>query len=1122
MRLQRMSRPLTTTLPVKKPIRPIRIISILLTISLLTACGGGASKTATTANNPTSNNSVRAAFNEILEDIAGNENGKPVSYQQLNSITGLSGAIPGVNYATALAQGDFVNPAKPTQLEIQKVIDDANQVAHSNPGAGAGTGTGTTNHAPSISGNAPTQLDTRQTYDFRPVAQDADANDTLLFSIQNKPSWASFNQQTGQLGGTPTTAATYGNIIISVSDGKLSSSLPPFSIRVNLSAADEAEQNMENALVSGDASLLKVTDLLREARKEIALIKTGEHLLKTFYNNERIDYTPTNRTQIFTIKADLHKVFPIIQGNKGKILALAGTKNKSRFAAFGAAPMGFFQKNSNLSYEPQFKRVLAWLMAGEPLQLSVQNLSKKVAVSFVSADKRDIKDWLSSNYPNWAIKECSDIKTLATCYADADLVITGWQTDNSNAAQIKQVFSGLSQAGTPVLYLHTWYEATNDIAYTIAHTLGFDLKYGGNYWAKDSASWNTVEAMQAAVFNQLGYQSIDTVLAHFQKQDYHFDWSQCENSKGDKGENNDHCDKVPGLKTGVLDGLNTLRNITTQLDTDKIRLFGDLNDANDAYRIQKLLILLADKYRQTVHYPMDKVTTDDNAFMQSYFADHGLYHYRKINPVQSDMGNFSRSDFSHVTPLNKTVKLTSKRHFRSTGAYALPGKTVKVTRKDNSDLGVKVFINTQRSGATHQFQKQGYTRPKYLQTPHFEIKPGETIELTSAYGGTLQLEFSANDLPVEVFFENVGEHPYWASPADDVSFTQKLNAGDYDWAEVVTSGFEVHSTREKMRESVADPKWGSAQALANATKRYMSNFPHVLAGFKGPGIDVVDEIHDFATSNNLTIETLDIVKHMNADQATCGYGCSGNPYDAYWAYSPIGHGDLHELGHGLEKARFRFKGWEIHSTTNPYSYYAKSKYFETTGGDPVCQKLPFQSVFDKLQESANAADATAYLKTNLWKTSGWSQQFMVTLQAMMHAQKMGKLQNGWHLLARLHILERELKRAKKDWDNKKASVGFSNYSKTDIDAIDNNDWMLVSLSFAAGLDYRDYLNMMGIEYSQKAADQVASFNYPLVSKTYFASTPNGYCKSDAYGNMLDKTPVPIDGKSVWPVNGAGG
>jgi hypothetical protein len=319
-----------------------------------------------------------------------------------------------------------------------------------------------------------------------------------------------------------------------------------------------------------------------------------------------------------------------------------------------------------------------------------------------------------------------------------------------------------------------------------------------------------------------------------------------------------------------------------------------------------------------------------------------------------------------------------------------------------------------------------------------------------------------------------------------------------------------------MQESVARAEWGTAQALANATERYMSNFPHVLAGFKGPGIDIVNEIHDFATTNNLTIETLDKVKHMNADQATCGYGCSGNPYDAYWAYSPIGHGDVHELGHGLEKSRFRFEGWEGHSTTNPYSYYTKSKYNQTTGGDPSCQKLPFKQVFDQLQAGANTSNTTEYLQTNLWKNSGWSQQFMVTLQAMMHTQKMGMLENGWHLLARLHILEREIQRAKQDWESQKMNIGFANYTLAEFDDIKNNDWLLISLSFASGLDFSDYLDMMGIEYSSKAAEQVASFGYPMVVKEFFVSTETGYCKTDAYGDYLNKSTLAIDGQSIWP------
>ena len=51
----------------------------------------------------------------------------------------------------------------------------------------------------------------------------------------NAPSWANFNAHTGQLSGTApssTTASLFSNIVISVSDGTLSASLPSFSIAV--------------------------------------------------------------------------------------------------------------------------------------------------------------------------------------------------------------------------------------------------------------------------------------------------------------------------------------------------------------------------------------------------------------------------------------------------------------------------------------------------------------------------------------------------------------------------------------------------------------------------------------------------------------------------------------------------------------------------------------------------------------------------------------------------------------------------------------------------------------------------------------------------------------------------
>ena len=56
--------------------------------------------------------------------------------------------------------------------------------------------------------------------------------DVLTFSIQNRPAWATFSPTTGRLSGTPTAAGTHTNILIAVSDGKASASLPAFTINV--------------------------------------------------------------------------------------------------------------------------------------------------------------------------------------------------------------------------------------------------------------------------------------------------------------------------------------------------------------------------------------------------------------------------------------------------------------------------------------------------------------------------------------------------------------------------------------------------------------------------------------------------------------------------------------------------------------------------------------------------------------------------------------------------------------------------------------------------------------------------------------------------------------------------
>ena len=97
------------------------------------------------------------------------------------------------------------------------------------------------NNAPVISGSPLSSATIGNQYNFRPTASDADG-DTLGFSIENKPSWASFDESTGRLFGTPETndVGTYDSIVLSVSDGSSSASLPTFSIVVDALASGSA------------------------------------------------------------------------------------------------------------------------------------------------------------------------------------------------------------------------------------------------------------------------------------------------------------------------------------------------------------------------------------------------------------------------------------------------------------------------------------------------------------------------------------------------------------------------------------------------------------------------------------------------------------------------------------------------------------------------------------------------------------------------------------------------------------------------------------------------------------------------------------------------------------------
>ena len=92
------------------------------------------------------------------------------------------------------------------------------------------------------------------------------------------------------------------------------------------------------------------------------------------------------------------------------------------------------------------------------------------------------------------------------------------------------------------------------------------------------------------------------------------------------------------------------------------------------------------------------------------------------------------------------------------------------------------------------------------------------------------------------------------------------------------------------------------------------------------------------------------------------------------------------------------------------------------------------------------------------------------------------------------MLERAFSRAisnsESDWLDIQQSLGMSQYTFEQAKSIGKNDWLLIAISNATELDWRNYLSTWAIGYSETAANQVAAQGYAAVPG-YFISVPKG-------------------------------
>jgi hypothetical protein len=111
------------------------------------------------------------------------------------------------------------------------------------------TGASSKDPPPTISGTPPTSVTAGTAYSFQPKASDS-GGAALSFSVQNKPSWASFSIASGLLSGTPTSGqvGTYSGIVISASDGTASAALPAFAVTVDAASTSPPPANGSTTL----------------------------------------------------------------------------------------------------------------------------------------------------------------------------------------------------------------------------------------------------------------------------------------------------------------------------------------------------------------------------------------------------------------------------------------------------------------------------------------------------------------------------------------------------------------------------------------------------------------------------------------------------------------------------------------------------------------------------------------------------------------------------------------------------------------------------------------------------------------------------------------------------------
>ncbi|WP_088879340.1 ImpA family metalloprotease [Vibrio rotiferianus] len=755
-------------------------------------------------------------------------------------------------------------------------------------------------------------------------AADAEG-DELSYSLSQNPDWVSINAA-GVISVTPTTSEQGKHTFtVTVSDGTYNVERE-ISVRVFVSP-----DHVDQAVVSEDHNLATEAQLLERA-KEIILEKAVEKealLTRLFTGVDSIDWIPSHDSQIITSFSSINDSTVILQSNSNQsggesnaTLAVAGTKpNGQNYVIFGGNPFGVHGSGDIDIY---LKNVINWLIGESKITLNVMAVNQPNSGYFYHHN--NTKTWLENNYPeNHTLNDyrTCEYENIRACAMESrpDFVILGSDDSAGRGYEgIKASMEYLEQQKIPFILVSHLRHASALISPILIES---GVTTDTNYWSKVTLSGANKDNISALTDQRLD------VVQDFINDEY--DMSAVDAC----GSNYIVCDTAP-FWSAFRTSADALRNDILFFDKFNIDPF-----SVDGSELAKTILLLADKYRSEIDYPIS--FSEPEEWYHAMFADWMVSYSRPDNLAQSDLGEYIhkgdpvKGDLAHyeypeTTTKTKNISVPYANQWTGTGWYALPSQPVTLTRSgvDTHDVFVKLYYA--RPNTNRAFETNSYNRPLELTTQRLTIPPQGSVTFSTPYGAPIYLHINGDgesELTTNITASGITEHPFiddFTSEEQIAQFEQLVNTTDLPHVDLKSPSYEQHARKDKLGE-------GDVRQLLTMLRDEHINGIYSLAGFKvqGQSLDQSTDKDAMAICKtkmgveDCTDETLHvrkIIQHANYDRhAQCGVGCSGNPWDSAYNISPRGWLDGHELGHNLQTGRLRV-GYATEENRNLWNQYS--------------------------------------------------------------------------------------------------------------------------------------------------------------------------------------------------------